>query len=90
MFAGYWHIVRDSGISFDRLVPSVQELPYTISFLIKKRMQIDSWMELPEDRRPPIAIWDKPSELEDWFDRVYGENTQTEFNMNFNENEVEE
>lgn len=34
-------------------------------------MQIDSFMELPKDKRPPKNIWSKPEELEDWFDRVF-------------------
>ncbi|MFH1290662.1 MAG: hypothetical protein ABIH92_04610 [Nanoarchaeota archaeon] len=68
-------------------VDSVFDLPYTISFVIRKRMQIDGWMELPKDKRPPESIWDKPRDIEEWFDRVYGDK-QTEFS--FNVNEIEE
>ena len=60
----------------------MSELPYTLSFLVKKRMQIDSWMELPKEKRPPESIWDKPDEIEEWFDRVFGDNKQTEFTFN--------
>ena len=53
-------------------------------------MQIDSWMELPKEKRPPESIWDKPQEIEEWFDRIYGDNNaQTEFNLTVDENEVE-
>jgi len=89
MFAGMWHVVRESNIKFGGF-ESVSDLPYTFSFLIRKRMQIDSWMELPKEKRPPEAIWDKPQEIEEWFDRVYGDdNAQTEFNLPVEDNEVE-
>jgi len=40
-------------------------------------MQIDSFMELPKDKRPPRNIWDDPDELEDWFDRIFDRNKDT-------------
>ena len=85
MFAGWWHIVQNSKMTLG--VDNVFDLPYTISFVIRKRMQIDSWMELPKEKRPPESIWDKPRELEEWFDRVFGDK-QTEFS--FDVSEIEE
>jgi hypothetical protein len=84
-----WHIVQNSNIQFDELFVGIADIPYTFSFLIRKRMQIDSWMELPKDKRPPESIWDDPDELEDWFDRVFDTDKQTEFNIEYDENEVE-
>jgi len=84
-----WHIVQNSKSGLDNKVNSIDEYPYTISYLIRKRMQIDSWMELPKDKRPPEAIWDSPTDLEEWFDRVYDDKAQTEFNVNYNDDEVE-
>lgn len=52
-------------------------------------MQLDSYLELPEEKRPPRSIWDKPSELDDWFDRVFSDRQQTEFNFPINEDEIE-
>lgn len=89
MVAGMWRIVQSSNIKFDDRIGSVDELPYTLSYLVKKRMQIDNWMELPREKRPPESIWDKPGDLEEWFDRIYGEESQTEFSVGWNENEVE-
>lgn len=89
MLAGMWHVVQNYNIRFDDLFKDVDFLPYTFSFLIRKRMQIDSWMELPKEKRPPESIWDDAKELEEWFERVYGDNTQTEFNVAWGENEVE-
>lgn len=34
-------------------------------------MQIDSFMELSKEKRPPKWMWSRPEELEDWFDRVF-------------------
>lgn len=84
-----WHVVQSSNIRFDELFRDMNSIPYTFSYLIRKRMQIDSWMELPKEKRPPEAIWDDAQELEEWFDRIYGDK-QTEFNIAWDENEVEE
>lgn len=84
-----WHIVRDSMVVFDYKFRDITDIPYTFSYLIRKRMQIDSWNELPKEKRPPEAIWDKPSELEEWFDRVFDSTAQTEFKINWDDNEVE-
>jgi hypothetical protein len=69
---------------------SVADYPHTISYVIRRRMQIDSYFELPEEKRPPRDIWDKPSELEEWFDRAFSEGKkQTEFNIPVKDNEIE-
>lgn len=49
------------------------DLPWTISYVIRKRAQVDSYNELPKDKRPPDKlIWEGTNaELDDWFDRVY-------------------
>jgi len=53
-------------------------------------MQLDSYLELPEEKRPPRSLWDKPSELNDWFDRVFSDGQrQTEFSLPINEGEIE-
>jgi hypothetical protein len=83
-----WRIVQNSHVRFDNLLDSVSNMPYTFSYLIRKRMQIDSWMELPKDKRPPVEIWDKADELEEWFDRI-NNNIQTKFDIGWNEDEVE-
>lgn len=45
-------------------------------------MQIDGYNELPKEQRPPKSIWDKPSELEEWFERIFsGGAKQTEFSL---------
>lgn len=90
MFAGMWHVVQHTNLKFSALFRDASMLPYTFSYLIRKRMQIDSWNELPKEKRPPESIWDNPDELEEWFNRVFDDKAQTEFNIAWNENEVEE
>lgn len=47
-----------------------------MSFIIRKRSQIDSFMELPKEKRPTeTMMWEGTSEeLEDWFDKVFSRN----------------
>jgi len=61
------------------------EYPHTISFCCRKQMQIDSFMELPKEKRPPKSIWNEPDKLEDWFDRVFDREKQTEFKLNIDD-----
>lgn len=46
------------------------ELPHSISYVFRKRMQIDSLNKLPDDKRPPDTIiwWRPPEELTNWID----------------------
>ena len=49
------------------------DLPYTLSYVVRKRMQIDNLSELPKEKRPPEdIIWDGTSEdMDNWLDKVY-------------------
>ena len=49
-------------------------MPWTISYVIRKRMQLDSYNELPKEKRPPdhMIWWGIPEEIDDWFDKVLG------------------
>lgn len=33
-------------------------------------------MELSKEKRPPKSMWNKPDQLEDWFDRVFDRKKQ--------------
>lgn len=59
-------------IPLDTKIREIKDLPYTLSFVIRKRMQIDSLAELPKDKKPPDKIlWDGTSDdLEDWLNKV--------------------
>lgn len=59
-------------IPLDNHIASLTDIPYTISYVIRKRLQIDNLNELPEDKRPTDYImWhSNPDILENWLDKV--------------------
>lgn len=70
-------------IPIDPQIGQLTDIPYTISFVIRKRIQIDNLNELPKEKRPPeMMIWDGSStELEDWIDRVYDRKKRKEYDV---------
>lgn len=59
-------------IPLDPKVKDLSQLPYTISFVIRKMQQIDNLNELSKEKRPTEEIiWEGTSEeLDEWIDRV--------------------
>lgn len=53
-------------------IEHLKDLPYTVSFVIKKRIQIDNFMELPKKKRPSSKlIWEGThEELSEWLESV--------------------
>lgn len=66
-------------------------MPYTISYIIRKRQQIDNLNELSKEKRPPDdIIWDgTPEQLEDWLDRVFNHKIQDKVDFKIRPNEIE-
>jgi len=60
-------------IPLDEKITKLSDIPYTISFVIRKRLQIDNLNELPKDKRPPESIiWDGTSQdLDKWIEKMY-------------------
>lgn len=50
----------------------IEDIPYTISYVIRKRLQVDSLVELPKEKRPPDSVlWSSnPEDLEKWMNEV--------------------
>ncbi len=67
-----WSISRALQIPLDNKIKELPDVPYTISYVIRKRVQIDNLNELPKDKRPTDKLlFDGTSdELEDWIARV--------------------
>lgn len=61
-------------IPLDKSFETLLEIPYTISYVIRKRQQIDNLSELGKEKFPPDEIlWEgTPEQLDDWIDRVVG------------------
>jgi len=50
------------------------DLPWTMSYVAKKRLQVDNLSELPKEKRPPDTIlwWGTAEELDEWLEKVLG------------------
>lgn len=75
----------------DNRIKTLQDIPYTISYIIRKRQQVDSLSELTKDKRPDDElIWDGSSEeLDQWLERVFSGTTEKNVELNFAEYEIE-
>ena len=71
------------GVPLDPKVKHLSQLPYTISFVIRKMQQIDNLNELPKEKRPPDSIlWDGTSEeMDEWLSKVLDHKAQTEVDI---------
>ena len=60
-------------VPLDTSITNIVDIPHTISFVIRKRQQIDNLMELPKEKRPDeFLIWEGSSDdLEEWIERVF-------------------
>lgn len=66
-------------------------MPYTISFVIRKRQQLDGIYELPKEKRPDDRlIWDGTSdELEKFYDRMFKGKENNISEIVFSDSEIE-
>lgn len=55
---------------------TLPDTPHTISYVIRKRQQLDSLYELPKEKQPPAdMIWDGvPEDIDEWIGRVFDKN----------------
>lgn len=66
-------------------------MPYTVNFVIKKRMQIDNLNELPKEKRPSEwMIWEGTSdEIESWLNKVLSGKQSSTANLVIDERKIE-
>ena len=71
----------------------IVDLPWTMTYVIRKRQQIDSYRELPREKRPPELMiwWGSSEEIDRWFDRVFDRKGKLDSSEVFiiNESEIE-
>jgi hypothetical protein len=86
-----WSMSKALRIPLDKRLTTLQDVPNSISFVIRKRQQIDNFNDLPREKRPPDDIlWDgSPEELEEWFDEVLDRNKTTDNEVVIDMDEVE-
>lgn len=61
------------GVPLAEDIETATDLPHTLSYAILYRERIDSFNELPKDKRPPRNLWDKPFALSNYFDNLWGD-----------------
>lgn len=85
-----WTVSKALHIPFDPKLLSLEELPYTISFVIRKRVQIDNFNELEKAKRPPeMMIWDGTGdEIDDWLDKVFGRKSDDKIELIISEADI--
>jgi hypothetical protein len=78
-------------IPLDPQVKELADLPYTLSFIIRKRQQIDNLNELPKDKRPPESIiWDGDAEeLEEWVENAFSDKKDNKIEFKIKPSDVE-
>jgi hypothetical protein len=86
-----WSVSKALHVPFDLRIAHLSQIPYTISYVIRKMQQIDNLGELPKDKRPPDdIIWDGSSEeLDDWLERVLDPKKKVQTEVEFIIKDVE-
>ena len=61
-------------LPLDNKLNTIFDIPYTLSYVIRKYQQIENLSELPKEKRPPDSLlWEgTPEEMEEWLDKVLG------------------
>jgi hypothetical protein len=77
-------------IPFDPKLTALEDLPYTIAFVIKKRIQLDNLNELEKSKRPPeMMIWDGTGDdIDNWLDRVFDRKSDDKIELVISDNEI--
>jgi len=78
-------------VPLDNRIKLLHQVPHTISYVIRKRQQIDSLSELPKEKQPTDEIlWDgTPEDLDEWISTVFDSKHKTTI-TDINISEVEE
>jgi len=86
-----WTVARDLKIPLDNTIKEIEDIPHTVSFVVRKRQQIDNLNDLPEEKRPPeLLLWDgTPEELDKWLNEVLSGKKESKVELMIKESEIE-
>jgi hypothetical protein len=78
-------------VPLDNKIIDLHDIPYTLSYVIRKRMQIDGLNELPKGKRPSEKmIWDGDAdEMERWIEEVVSGKHKPNIDLIINEGDIE-
>lgn len=79
-----------TGIPLAKDLP-LEDMPHTITFALIYRSRLDSFNELPRDKRPPRNLWDKPHRLSEYLDKAFkvGDSNDSKEYIDFDSEDVE-
>jgi hypothetical protein len=81
---------KTSGIPLVADIKETLDLPHTLSFAIIYRARLNSFNELPKDKKPSRNLWDKPSRLEEFLDHIWDTDKKKEKGNNYFDIDLEE
>ena len=86
-----WGVAKGLGVPIDVEITEIRDIPHSISYVIRKRSQIDNLNELPKEKRPPTKLlWDAPvEELEIWLENVLSGKQVKTTNIAIDESQIE-
>ena len=87
-----WNITKALQIPLDDKIKDIHNIPYTLSYIIRKRIQIDNLNELPREKRPTddIIWYGTADELDSWLDKVLtNKSVNNKLELVINESEIE-
>ena len=86
-----WSIAKALQIPLDKKIKELQQIPYTVAYVIRKRIQIDNFNELAKEKRPPDRmIWEGTvEEIDRWLDKVFKHNENPNAGVIITEDEIE-
>jgi hypothetical protein len=75
----------------DSKISELQEVPYTISYVVRKRLQIDNLNELSKEKRPTdeMIFEGTPEELDSWLDRVLSGKESKNLYLDIDDKDIE-
>jgi hypothetical protein len=87
-----WSIAKALQIPLDTNVKYLDDIPHSLSFVVRKRIQIDNFNELPREKRPPeLMIWDGTSkDIDEWLDKVYKRKEKSDEKISIPLEDIEE
>jgi len=74
-----WTTAKELRVPLDTKLTELQDLPHTVSFVIRKRIQVDNLNQLPKEKRPTVKMmWEGTSEeIDEFLERVCGKDEPT-------------
>lgn len=83
---------KEGGIPLTKDLPNAEDFPHHITYAIAYRLQLNSFNDLPKEKRPPRNLWDKPYALGEYLENIWDDDADasTKKSTNFYEYNLED